>query len=88
RAPWGKCAPVTQPFVHNRWFSICGALGLDGGINTAKVVEGSLNHERFISYLCVSVLPLTSPYPGLRSVLILDNTCIHHSQEIENLVRA
>ncbi|PBK84533.1 hypothetical protein ARMGADRAFT_892107, partial [Armillaria gallica] len=67
-------------------FSICGALTLDDGIIAAKVVEGSFDRTKFISYLHESVLPLTSPYPGPRSVLVLDNACIHHSQEIENLV--
>ncbi|PBK81122.1 hypothetical protein ARMGADRAFT_904874, partial [Armillaria gallica] len=33
-------------------------------------------------------LPLTSPYPGSRSILVLDNAHIHHFQEIKNLVRA
>ena len=32
-------------------------------------------------------LPLTTPYPGPQSVLIMDNAQIHHSPEIEDLVR-
>lgn len=31
-------------------------------------------------------MPLTTPYPGPRSVLIMDNARIHHGEEIEDLV--
>jgi transposase len=31
-------------------------------------------------------IPLTNPYPGPRSVLILDNCNIHHADEIRELV--
>ncbi|PBL04473.1 hypothetical protein ARMGADRAFT_891782, partial [Armillaria gallica] len=55
------------------------------GIIAAKVVEGSFDCTKFISYLHES-LPLTSPYPGPQSILVLDNARIHHSQEIKNLV--
>lgn len=34
----------------------------------------------------MSQLPLTTPYPGPRSVLVLDNCSIHHSEEIRALV--
>ncbi|KAK0224843.1 hypothetical protein EDD85DRAFT_777988 [Armillaria nabsnona] len=58
RAPWRKHAPVAQPFVRNRRFSICGALTLDDDIIAAKVVEGSFDCEKFILYLCESVVRL------------------------------
>jgi len=31
-------------------------------------------------------LPLTNPYPGPRSVIVVDNCRIHHSEEIRELV--
>jgi len=31
-------------------------------------------------------MPLTTPYPGLQSILIIDNAHIHHTNEIEELV--
>lgn len=31
-------------------------------------------------------MPLTNPYPGPRSVLILDNCNIHHAKEVRQLV--
>ncbi|GLB45135.1 hypothetical protein LshimejAT787_2000400 [Lyophyllum shimeji] len=32
------------------------------------------------------VVPLTNPYPGPRSVLILDNCSIHHAEEVRQLM--
>ena len=34
----------------------------------------------------IQQIPLTNPYPGPRSVLILDNCNIHHAEEIRQLV--
>jgi hypothetical protein len=31
-------------------------------------------------------IPLTNPYPGPRSVLIIDNCNIHHAEEVRQLV--
>jgi hypothetical protein len=33
----------------------------------------------------LSKMPLTTPYPGPRSILILDNARIHHGSEVEEL---
>ena len=30
-------------------------------------------------------VPLTTPYPGLNSVLVMDNARIHHGNEIDEL---
>ena len=35
---------------------------------------------------CPNQLPFTNPYPGPRSVLVLDNCSIHHSEELQKLV--
>jgi hypothetical protein len=31
-------------------------------------------------------MPLTNPYPGPRSVIVLDNCNIHHSEEVRELI--
>lgn len=31
-------------------------------------------------------MPLTNPYPGPRSVIVMDNCNIHHGEEIRELI--
>ena len=50
------------------------------------VVCSSLKSTLFITNAFFIQIPLTNPYPGPRSVLILDNCRIHHGEEIRKLV--
>ncbi|KDQ48987.1 hypothetical protein JAAARDRAFT_86705, partial [Jaapia argillacea MUCL 33604] len=56
------------------------------GIIALDIFEGSVNKERFIRYLNDELAPLLNPYPGLRSVVIMDNCAIHHDEEIRQIV--
>ncbi|KAJ3870940.1 hypothetical protein F5051DRAFT_341530, partial [Lentinula edodes] len=31
-------------------------------------------------------IPLTNPYPGPRSIIIMDNCSIHHAEEVRELI--
>ena len=88
-------------FVRGRRYSILPILTLDG-IITYDIMEGSVTSEKFVPFLREFVvsaisshfylhsttvqIPLTNPYPGPRSVLIIDNCSIHHAEEIRQLV--
>ena len=85
-------------FVRGRRFSAEGLLTVDGMVSNT-VVEGSMTRAMFLAYLEHSIicptaillesdlhahqLPLCSP--GKLSVLCLDNTRIHHGEEILEL---
>jgi DDE superfamily endonuclease len=87
--------------VRGKRFSILPILTLDG-IIAYDIIEGSVTTEHFVQFLQELVvrfslellvtnayfiqIPLTNPYPGPRSVLILDNCRIHHGEEIRKLV--
>jgi transposase len=50
------------------------------------VVSTLAYHLQTLWLITVFQLPMTTPYPGPRSVLVLDNARIHHAQEIEDLI--
>lgn len=56
------------------------------GIITHDIIHGSVNSERFIEFLWDQVIPLTNPYPGPQSVLVLDNCNIHYAEAVQELV--
>jgi len=72
-------------FVRGQRYSILPILTMDG-IITHDIIPGSVTSERFVQFLRELVLPLTNPYPGPQSVLILDNCNIHHSEEVRALI--
>ncbi|KIK36704.1 hypothetical protein CY34DRAFT_39772, partial [Suillus luteus UH-Slu-Lm8-n1] len=66
-------------------YSILPILTLDG-IIAYDIIEGPVTSERFVQFLQEHVLPLTNPYHGPCSVLVLDNCRIHHSEEVRRVV--
>ncbi|EJF61488.1 hypothetical protein DICSQDRAFT_60571, partial [Dichomitus squalens LYAD-421 SS1] len=55
------------------------------GLITWNIFEGSVTSEMFLDFL-KTCIPLTTPYPGPQSILVLDNCNIHHSEVIRELV--
>jgi hypothetical protein len=49
------------------------------------IIHGSFNGELFIEFLQEHVVPHTNPFPGPRSVLIMDNAKIHHDEVLLSL---
>lgn len=56
------------------------------GIITHDIVHGSVNSHRFLDFLREQVIPLTNPYPGPRSVIVMDNCSIHHAAAVRELI--
>ncbi|KIK24199.1 hypothetical protein PISMIDRAFT_99033, partial [Pisolithus microcarpus 441] len=66
-------------------YSIIPAITLNG-ITAYDIVEGPVNMEWFLRFLKEHVMLFTNLYPGPCSVLIMDNCCIHHGEDICHLV--
>ncbi|KIK23780.1 hypothetical protein PISMIDRAFT_50231, partial [Pisolithus microcarpus 441] len=66
-------------------YSIIPAITLDG-IIAYDIVEGPVDSERFVKFLKDEVMPYTNPYPGPRSVVIMDNCRIHHGEDVRRLI--
>ncbi|KAJ2927230.1 hypothetical protein H1R20_g9862, partial [Candolleomyces eurysporus] len=72
-------------FVWGQRYSILPILTVEG-IITQDIIHGSVTSQLFVQFLKDQVIPLTNPYPGPQSILILDNCNIHHSEEVHQLV--
>jgi transposase len=44
--------------------------------------QGSITSDLFIEFLQERVLPYYTPYPGIRSIIIMDNASIHKDRRI------
>ncbi|KDQ55614.1 hypothetical protein JAAARDRAFT_91352, partial [Jaapia argillacea MUCL 33604] len=66
-------------------YSILPILTMDG-IIAYDIIEGLVTSEWFVQFLRDHVIPLTNPYPGPHSVLVLDNCSIHHSEEVRQVI--
>lgn len=52
-----------------------------------NIVEGSYNTERFVHFI-EGLLEHMGPYPGPRSVVVMDNCRIHKAPEIREIIEA
>jgi transposase len=64
--------------------SVLPAYTIDGYI-TARTFYGSCTGEIFSDFIIDDLLPLCNPYPGSRSVIVMDNASVHH-KEAEEIV--
>lgn len=68
---------VRQPRRGLKRWSILPAMGINGYL-MVDVFQGSFNAKRFAEFI-ERLLPLTTPVPGPRSVIMLDNASTHRS---------
>ena len=75
-APRGQraCAKVAGKRSSN--FSLLPTYTVDGYI-ACNVYDGAINAERFEEFIENDVLPHCTPFPGPRSIIIIDNASIH-----------
>jgi transposase len=66
-----------------RW-SILPALSVDGYI-ARRIYQGAITSELFEDFLQNDVLPKCTPYPGPRSIIIMDNASIHRTERVQQL---
>jgi transposase len=94
-------APKKQPFIRGRRTSTCSCLTLDGisattvveGSMTRGLFLEFLEQKVVSSFMLSTIMnttyneqvPITTPYPGPNSVLVLDNARIHHGEGIAEL---
>lgn len=75
----GSRVRLKEPIKRSERYSILPAYNL-GGYMDYIVVKGSITGAIFNDFVENRVLPRCSPFPGLNSILILDNAAIHKSE--------
>lgn len=66
-----------MPFSRGENFTILPAMTVDGYL-ACNIYRGSVTSERFKEFVETDVLPLCTPFPGPRSIIIIDNAAIHN----------
>lgn len=77
---------VSSSASKSKSWSILPAIGINGYLE-CEVFQGSFNSERFAMFI-EKVLRKMNPFPGPRSVLIMDNCSTHHSDMIRPMCEA
>ena len=83
-APIGRGCEVSHPTKRSERWSVLPALSVDGYLSYI-IYQGSITAEIFEQFVEQQVLPHCTPYPGPRSIIILDNATIHKSAWLANL---
>jgi len=83
-SPRGLACDALRPTKHSEWWSVLPALTIEDYLDYI-VFQGSITADLFVEFVEERVLPCCNPYPGPRSVLILDNASIHKDTHLKQL---
>ena len=78
-APIGVTPHKYKSIKRSERWSILPVYTIDG-FYVWDIIQGSYTKELFNEFVCTQVLPCCTPYPGPRSILVMDNARIHHSE--------
>ena len=78
---------VCQLFVGGKRISAILVMTTQGRENV-YVTTGNVNGEKFIEFLCRSVLPIILPFDGMtpRSLIVMDSASIHHLDQVHDII--
>ena len=73
--------------VRGKRYSAIPIVSLEG-IHDVYLTEGTMNGDRFTTFVRNCLLPVLMPFNGVnpRSVVIMDNASIHHVEEVTDLI--
>jgi transposase len=83
-SPTGVECEVFSSIKRSKRWSFLPALDVNGWFEWL-IFQGSITGNMFLAFVRNQVLPHCEPFPGKRSVLVLDNAAIHHSQELKDM---
>ena len=83
-APKGLPYRVSWNSKKSKRWSILPAITLEGYL-AYDILHGGYTTKRFNNFIRTKVLPRINPFPGPRSVLILNNASYYRSQELKDI---
>jgi len=81
----GQACVRRATFLRGQRYSVLPALTTDG-IIALDIFEGSVTKERFLRFVEEELAPKLNPFPGSRSIAVLDNCAIHHDEDIRKII--
>ena len=84
--PIGTTPHIYSPIKRSERWSVLPAYAADGFI-AWQIIQGSFNAELFNDFVRDQVLPQCNPFPGPKSVIIMDNAPIHRNKVWDNRLR-
>lgn len=80
--------PVDQSESHSATrFSVLPACSIEGFAGEPLIVKGEIHGEMYKTWFRETLLPKTTPYPGPRSVVVLDNCSAYRRNEMRDICR-
>jgi hypothetical protein len=77
-APIGNTPHIYSPIKRSERWSLLPAYAADGFI-AWQIIQGSFNSDLFNNFVQTHILPHYNPFPGPKSIIIMDNAPIHHN---------
>ena len=71
-----------------RGYSALAGMSIDGIMGYSITNASGVNAPKFIDMLGQAILPLLNPFPGPRSVVVMDNAIIHHNPWVRAMIEA
>jgi len=78
-APLGVTPQLYQPLKRSERWSVLPVYTVEGFL-TWEIMQAGFDKKSFNDFVRHRVLPFCNPFPGVRSVLVMDNCKIHHSE--------
>lgn len=86
RAPTGQSPISIEPLRRSKRWTVLPAYTVDGYLPGTLIAHGqSVNAAEFADWLENTVLPQCRPFPGARSVLVMDNCSTHRNERVREL---
>ena len=76
--PLEETPTIVQPLKRSERWSILPIYSIDGFLDW-EIIQCGFTTELFNEFVASKVLPICTPWPRPRSILVMDNAAIHHS---------